>query len=164
MMKNAPAILIILLSTIFIIIAQSAFAQRQIEEKWREVFVTIDSKKVPVKTIDGLVLGVMEQRGFAFYEDGSVATITAWLIYESQGRNTQYSGYVLYSFRDGATQMARFEGGGDAIGKQKGNFTFIKGTGKYDGIQGSGTFTAEGFPPKADLYVDVDAQYTISKK
>ena len=155
---------LLLTASVLWIVACQVFAEDQVKTKWREVFVTIDSQNVPVKTMDGLVLGVMEQRGFAFYEDDSVAAITAWLTYESHGRNTQYSGYVLYSFRDGATQFARFEGDGDAIGKQKGKFTFIRGTGRFEGISGGGTFTAVGFPPKADLYVDVEAQYTIRKK
>jgi hypothetical protein len=153
-----------LTASILMIITQSAIAENQFKTKWREVFVTIESRSIPVKNMEGLALGIMEQRGFAFYEDGSVATITAWLTYESHGQNTKYNGYVLYSFRDGATQIARFEGGGDAIGKQKGHFNFIKGTKQFDGIKGGGTFTAEGFPPKADLYVDVKAEYSIVKK
>lgn len=163
-MKKGWLILFVIGITFLTFLTEPVFAREKVKTKWREAFVTINSHNVPVKSVDGLGLGVMEQRGFAFYEDGSVSTITAWLTYESQGRNTQYSGYVLYSFRDGATQLARFEGDGDAVGKQKGKFTFIKGTGKFEGIKGGGTFTAEGFPPKADLYVDVEAEYTIQKK
>jgi hypothetical protein len=135
-----------------------------VSKKWREVFVTVDGHSIPIRPIEGLVLGVMEQRGFAFYEDGEVATLTAWLTYETEGRNTTYKGYAVYTFPDGATQMVRFDGGGDPIGKQKGTFTFTKGTGRFQNIEGGGTFAGEGFTPKADPYLDAQGQYTIPKR
>lgn len=145
-----------------------AFAQEStvntVEVKWREAFVTVENTRMEVPSVKGYTLGVMEQRGFAFYENDEVATINAWLTYESKGRDAVYRGYLLYTFRDGATQVAHFDGAGDVVGTQRGTFTFIKGTGRFEGIQGGGTFTAEGFPPKADLYVDAQGKYTLPKK
>lgn len=109
------------------------------------------------------VVGVMEQRGFTFYEDDIVTTITAWLIYESHGRNTQYSGYVLYTFRDGATQFVSFEGDGDAIGKQKGKFTFIKGTDRFEGIKAAAHSLQKDFPLKL-TYTLTSKHSTQSRK
>lgn len=135
-----------------------------VQKRWREVFVTVENHTMPVKALEGHAVGVMEQRGFAFYDGGEVATIHAWLTYESKGQRTDYRGYIVYRFRDGATQTATFEGAGDPVGMQQGKFSFVKGTDRFEGIKGSGTFTAEGFPPKADLYVDAEASYTLPKK
>ena len=129
--------------------------------QWREVFVTTASHTMSPEGIEGRRFGVMQQRGMAFYQDGTVSRLDAWLTYESDYGNTKYRGLVLYTFPDGATQAADFEGEGAAVGRQKGTFTFINGTGRFEGIKGGGTFTAVGVSREADLYVDVKAKYTV---
>jgi hypothetical protein len=49
-----------------------------------------------------------------------VATVNAWLTYESKGPNANYRGYVVHRFCDGATQTATFEDSRDPVGLQKG--------------------------------------------
>jgi hypothetical protein len=92
-----------------------------------------------------------------------VATVNAWLTYESKGPNANYRGYVVHRFCDGATQTATFEDSRDPVGLQKGQLRFIRGTARFEGIRGSGMFTAKGFPPHADLYVDAEASYSLPK-
>jgi len=99
--------------------------------------------------------------GFAFYEDGQVATIQAWLTFERSGPITSYSGYAVYDFTDGSTKVARLEGTGDPGGEQQGSFTIQSGSGRFKGITGEGNFVGHGFAPYGDIYVDVTARYLL---
>jgi hypothetical protein len=51
------------------VIAQEG-AGPAVHKKWREVFVTVENRTMPVKGLEGHTIGIMEQRGFAFREGG----------------------------------------------------------------------------------------------
>lgn len=151
-----------LLITILILISPlslAADAERPIQ--WREGFVTVDADLREVEGHEGHAVGLMQQRGFAFYEDGDVATVNAWLTFERSGAETNYRGYAVYTFMDGTTKTGRFIGTGDPRGKQTGKFTIEGGSGRYEGITGEGTFTGRAFPPQGDIYLDVHGTYSI---
>ncbi|RQD56042.1 MAG: hypothetical protein D5R98_10245 [Desulfonatronovibrio sp. MSAO_Bac4] len=103
----------------------------------------------------------MQQRGFAFYEDEEVATVSTWLTFERSGAKTNYRGYAIYAFPDGATKIGSFIGTGDPRGEQAGQFTLEGGTGRYEGITGQGSFSGQGFPPHGDIYLDVSGTYSL---
>ncbi len=128
---------------------------------WREALVTIDSELRPIEGHERHAVGVMSQRGFAFYGDGEVATLNAWLTFERSGPETSYVGYAVYMFQDGSTKVARFTGTGDPAGQQTGEFTLRAGTGRYEGVSGEGRFTGRGFPPHGDIYLDVEGTYSL---
>ena len=128
---------------------------------WREAFVTIDVELREIKGYTGHTVGLMHQRGFAFYEDGQVATVKAWITFERSGAETSYRGYAVYAFPDGASKVGRFTGTGDPRGEQSGQFTLDSGTGRYGGISGQGRFFGHGFPPHGDIYLDVVGTYSI---
>ena len=130
--------------------------------QWQETFVTVDSDIRPVEGQEGHALGVMQQRGFAFYENGEIASVDVLLTFERRGGVTQYTGYAIYDFGDGTTKVGRFEGRGDPAGEQAGEFTFESGTGRYAGIQGDGTFTGTGYPPHGDIVLKVRGSYSLA--
>ncbi len=133
--------------------------ERPIE--WREAFVTVDADMQEVEGHDGHAVGLMHQRGFAFYEDEEVETVNAWLTFERSGAETNYRGYAVYTFPDGATKIGSFTGTGDPRGEQSGQFTLEGGTGRYEGITGQGRFSGHGFPPHGDIYLDVSGAYSL---
>lgn len=135
---------------------------------WREVFVTVDSDMQDVKEYKGHALGMMRQRGFAFYGTGredkeETAVVNVLLNFERSGGKTSYLGYAVYRFDDGSTKVGRFDGQGDPGGLQSGEFELVKGTGRFEGISGEGTFEGRGFPPYGDIYLDVQGTYSISE-
>lgn len=152
---------IILILPISCILFLSPEAKGETEINWKEAFVTIESDMNPIEGHEGHFIGIMHQRGFAFYEDGETATVKAWLTFERSGPETSYSGYAVYEFLDGTTKVARLEGSGDPRGKQTGEFAFKGGTGRFEGISGSGDFQGQGFPPHGDIYVNVTGSYSL---
>lgn len=64
----------IIIQFLVILLASSTIhAEEKIQ--WRETFVTVDSDIRPVNGHEGHALGVLQQRGFAFYENKD----EAWL-------------------------------------------------------------------------------------
>ena len=98
--------------------AHPSLAGEEREIAWREAFVTVDVALEPIEGHEGHALGLMRQRGFAFYQDGDIATVNAWITFERSGSETRYRGYAIYRFPDGATKVGRFTGGGDPAGRQ----------------------------------------------
>ena len=129
--------------------------------EWREAFVTVDADLREIEGHAGHAVGVMQQRGFAFYDDGQVAKVNAWITFERSGAETSYRGYAVYAFPDGASKVGRFTGAGDPRGEQSGQFTIEGGTGRYEGITGQGSFSGRGFPPHGDIYLDVSGTYSL---
>ncbi len=130
--------------------------------QWREAFVTVDVQMEQIDSLDGQAIGMMRQRGFAFYDNDEIAAVEVWLTFERSGPETQYSGYAVYKFQDDTTKVGRFSGSGDPRGVQTGKFTFKKGTGRFEGITGQGVFTGQGFPPHGDIVLDVEGTYSLS--
>jgi len=113
------------LAAVILLTVFCGFAYSEETVRWRESLVTVEKNEVAVKADKGRRLGVMEQRGSAFYENGDVATLNAWLTYDVKIGKTTYEGYVLYRFSDGSIQVARIEGRGKTLGKRTGSFTFV---------------------------------------
>lgn len=131
--------------------------------QWREAFVTTESEVAPVEGHDGHYVGMSQQRGFAFHEDGDVATVNVSLTFERSGPRTRYRGYAVYRFADGSTKVGYFTGRGDPVGAQEGEFRFEGGTGRFAGIRGEGSFSGHAFPPQGDIYLDVEGVYSLSQ-
>jgi hypothetical protein len=89
-----------------------------------------------------------------------------WFTYENIRGDGTYKGEVVYTFKDGSTKRGKIEGAGKVPGEQKGTLSYLSGTRRFEGIQGSGTFTAvtpfstEG----SETYVDATAKFTASSK
>ncbi len=160
--RNATAESYSLLITILVLISPlSLMADAERPIQWREGFVTVDVDLREVEGHEGHAVGLMRQRGFAFYDNGDVATVNVWLTFERSGGETNYRGYAVYTFIDGTTKTGRFIGTGDPRGEQTGDFTIEGGSGRYEGITGKGTFTGRAFPPQGDIYLDVRGTYSI---
>jgi len=56
-------------------------------------------------------------------------------------------GYDEVTFRDGDRAYATWEGKLLGKGRGEGRWTWIKGTGKYEGIKGGGTWVFQSVPP-----------------
>jgi hypothetical protein len=64
-------------------------------------------------------------------------------------------GYGVETDKDGDKTISAWEGKPIAEGQWKGTWTFKKGTGKYEGVKGSGTWTSYNLAPQQS-YVEVE--------
>ena len=108
------------------------------------------------------------------FEDGEKAKqIFRGTVDSNRGKGT-FQGYSLVTFEDGATIISTMEGTfeipkGGKLPVSKGKGKYIKGTGRFHGIEGTLSFTAKQTKPyggeyKAEQESDVTVNYTLPKK
>ena len=129
---------------------------------------------IPILDNPGHIVGIFERQGEVEFENGEKATqILRGTIDINRGKGT-FQGYSLFTFEDGSTTIAKVEGThGIPSGKKlpishvKGKY--IKGTGRYQGIEGKVAFEGKQVKPyggehKADMEVEGTVEYTLPKK
>jgi hypothetical protein len=127
---------------------------------------------IPVADVDKHVVGTYERRGLAIFENGEVAAYQTIGTYDFVDYNGPFHGYSTMTYKDGSTTVAKY----DATMTQEsgkmptfmGKGEYLKGTGKYEGIKGTISFTGEYITPynektKGDIVVDNKASYTLPK-
>ena len=129
---------------------------------------------VMVPDMKGHIIGVLERRGVAIYENWETAAYHSQLTFESiRGQGGSFSGYADLLFADGSTTIAKVKGTVPEVkGKKiiKGTGDYIKGTGRYKGIKGKLSFSGKYVTPytkdttKADMVAEVTSTYTLPKK
>ncbi len=130
----------------------------------------------PVGDVKGHVVGFYSRRGLAFFENGEVATFSNRGSFDSTKGKSSYQGYNLYTYEDGSTTIGTVQGTltpieGTKQRSAKGTQKFIKGTGRFEGIKGSGTHTGTQVMRYSkekgilgDAYFDVTNTYTLPSK
>lgn len=128
---------------------------------------------VPISDIKGHIIGVMERRGVAIYENWETAAYHSQIIFDSiEGQGATFSGYANLSFADGSTSISKFTGAAPEVkGKKiiKGTGDYIKGTGRFEGIKGKLSFSGKYVTPytedttKGDVVLEVTSTYNLPK-
>jgi len=135
-----------------------------------EYVTTVQTLKVP--DVEGHTIHLVETKGI-----GSNEKWGAYLIYQTYTMdliNVQgtHQGYAHATFPDGSTMDWKFEGKTQAavavksspviVGSptSEGTSTYIKGTGKFQGIQGRATYKVYALGP-GQFYVDAEGEYTL---
>ena len=139
--------------------------------------------KVKVKLTKFIVITKWEQKEvgdvkdhfLVHYEAKDISSDGRFIYYKSaQGDYVKgvgpHRGYNEVVDREGGTFFNKYEGmttnekspEGKSIKRVKGTYTYTKGTGKYEGIQGGGTYygTVIG---KGIISMDVEGEYVIKK-
>ena len=99
---------------------------------------------VKVSDLEGAVIGVMDRKGLSMFENGDIATTTCRGTFDTK---KGFQGYSSLTFEDGSTIVLSWKGPTSRVppGGKYGGFTaafeYAKGTGRFKGIKGSGTFT-----------------------
>jgi hypothetical protein len=128
---------------------------------------------VPVPDVENHFIGEQERRGVAIFENGETAAYHMWNTWDFiSGQGGPFRGYSTLSFADGSTSMIRFEGTstGEKLWSSKGTGEYIKGTGRFEGINGNVTFTNKLLTPytkdetKGDMIIEATGTYTLPKK
>ena len=146
-------------------------------ESWaEEMNFTIDSyvikvESVPLGDAEGHVLMLGERRGVANFEDGSVAAYHTSFICDVSKMTGPCEGYSDLTFADKSQTFSKWKlTVGIPEGKQlpafKGTGNWIKGTGKYDGMEGGFSFSGFYLTPynevtKGDQVVKVTGSFKL---
>jgi hypothetical protein len=128
---------------------------------------------IEVGDVPGHIIFTAELAGISSCDDGSVATTSE----KGMGDVTKGSGksqaYELVTFEDGSTQWVKTQNTITAnpdgkTARWEGTFEYTKGTGRFEGIQGGGTFIGKRLAPVpgagAQYYSDSTGTYTLPPK
>ena len=130
----------------------------------------------PVPDVKGHAVGVIEKRGVAIFENGETAAYHTRLTFDSiKGQGGSFWGYCDYTFADGSTRILKYQGTitlppGEKLRSFKGEGKYIKGTGRFEGIEGKVSFKGKYITPytkdktKGDTVIEVTSTHTLPKK
>ena len=125
---------------LFLAVAPGSPAQER-SDSGDFAFMTTSSEEMPLS--DGRVLTRVVQSGMVFADDSSspidrtATTCTGSMVMDASARATVVSGHCDGVDADGDVWTAWY--GGDQDG---GDWGFMGGTGKFEGVEGRGTFSA----------------------
>jgi hypothetical protein len=141
--------------------------------KCRETAHIVKVHIIEVGDVPGHIIGVGEQAGVLSCDDGSIATTSTKTRadYTKGSGNTQ--AYQLATYEDGSSTWTKAEltvtaNPDGKTARWEGTLEYIKGTGRFEGIQGSGTFTGKRLAPMpgvgAQSLSDSTNTYTLPSK
>jgi hypothetical protein len=138
--------------------------------KGRSVYHFLKIERIEVGDVPGHVIGVAEHRGLMSLDTGEVATHIGRLTLDYTNGSGTFQGYNLVTFEDGSTKIFKAQGRTTAqpsgVSTFEAAYTYLKGTGRFEGIQGAGSFTGKRIAPltpgaSADCYLDFTETYTL---
>jgi hypothetical protein len=129
---------------------------------------------IPILDTPGHIVGLFERQGDVLFEDGEKAKqILRGTIDFNQGKGTFHS-YSIFTFDDGSTTVVRNEGTfeippGGKLPVSEGKGKYIKGTGRFQGIEGTVSIKGKQTKPyggeyKGDQEIEATATYTLPSK
>ena len=141
--------------------------------KGRYVYHFFKVERIEVGDVPGHLIGVADGRGLVSSDTGEVATQLTKLLFDYTNGSGPFQAYNLITYEDGSTKISKVQGRTTAqasgVSTFEGTYTFIKGTGRFEGIQGTGSFTGKRTAPltpggPAECYLDFTETYTLSAR
>ena len=138
--------------------------------KGRYVYHFFKVERIEVGDVPGHLIGVADGRGLVSSDTGEVATQLTKLLFDYTNGSGPFQAYNLISYEDGSTKISKVQGRTTAqasgVSTFEGTYTFIKGTGRFEGIQGSASFSGKRTAPltpggPAECYLDFTETYTL---
>jgi hypothetical protein len=135
----------------------------------RRVQGTLSVETVPVGDTDGHVIGVVAFSGLTFFAGGAIAPHPNVSTFDLTDGAGPHQGYVVHRFDDGSTSTEHYQGAvriDATTGRSvvEGSFTCTGGTGRFAGLQGSGTYRGERLGDLATgayVYIDFTGSCTV---
>ena len=116
-----------------------------------------------VADVDGHAMNLLEAKGMSFSEKWGPCLLVLRVVQDYTKGVGPYEGYIHYTYSDGSTITIKIKGEGKAAGpgaKGEGTWTYLKGTGEFEGIQGGGTREYWVLGP-GQWYADAKGEYTL---
>jgi hypothetical protein len=148
--------------------ATQSLAQEKVKVKFRAFAVVTKMERFELDDTEGHVVSILENKGVT--SDGKFVRYFTSRSDLIKGNGT-LSGYGKYvEVKDGDAMFLKYDGTVSTTkspeGKLKitfkGNYSYTKGTGKYENIQGGGTFSG-GYIGQGIMSVEVEGEYFIKK-
>ena len=125
-----------------------------------------------VEDVSDHIIALYEHTGGGFSETGDLASVTERGTLDYIKGNGTSQGYIRLTFEDGSTIDTKFQNTtrADPSGKGmrfEGTSTILQGTGRWAGIQGTGSHTGRRLVPLAGgtpIFVDLTLTYTLPPK
>jgi len=161
-------LLFVTMASVLALCATASLAQEKVEVKMRAYAVVTEMERFEVGDTEGHFISILQNKGVS--SDGKFVRYFTTRSDLIKGNGT-LSGYGQYvEVKDGDAIFLKFDGSVSTIkspeGKLKitfkGPYSYTKGTGKYENLQGGGTFSG-GYIGKGIMYVDVEGEYSIKK-
>jgi len=130
---------------------------------------------IAVPDVERHSVALYERRGVVIYENGETAAYHTRGTADNIKGLGSFHGYSDIVLKDGSTQIFEYTGTttlapGEKQRTMKGEGKYIKGTGRFEGIQGLTSFIGKYVTPytkdttKGDAVIDVTTTYTMPKK
>jgi len=135
--------------------------------KWRSVWYRLKSESVNVPGEEGWVMSVFEDKGILTVLQGSklmdgVAGVNVLSAEANTKTGTGFGhGVILFTDRDGDKMYWAWESKMEK-GISSGPITVLRGTGKFEGLKGKGTWSAVFVAPN-QFYVDWEGELELRR-
>jgi hypothetical protein len=139
----------------------------------KSIAITTKDENIKVNDVPGHILGLSISEGLAFFENGEIAKVRSHTIYDSTpGKGSELIIYNIWTFEDGSTVTNKGQRSlvpdKSGIRTAKSTSEFIKGTGRFEGIKGSGSATGKNFLASegdaSRVFSDFTWTYTLPPK
>ncbi len=141
--------------------------------KGKSISTVTKDERIQVNDVPGHILGLQIVEGLAFFENGEIAKIRSHSFFDFMpGKGSHSISYNIWTFEDGSTVANRTDRlmVPDKSGSLAAKVTseFIKGTGRFEGIKGTGAATGKNFLARdgeaARVFSDFTWTYTLPGK
>ena len=127
-----------------------AVAGEKVKIKAHGAMLNVKWEQIEVGDEEGHVIGIYESKGIAFDEITGARSAERGIgmldINPKTGLVTS-RGYGVTTNKDGDKTVRKVEGKAVGKGHSEGVWTYVKGTGKYEGIKGGGTWSSYSLAP-----------------
>jgi len=164
---------IVAVGILAVVVAPPLAGAETIKEKNRTVYHMTKVEVIPVGDVPGHIIAIADARGLVFIEGGEVLAFSNKIWFDVTNGSGPHWAYFINTFPDGSTRVGNAQGTTTALPSKEstfeGTFTLIKGTGRWEEIQGEGTYTGRRLAPltpggPADSYMDSTWTYTLPSR
>jgi len=131
-------------------------------------------ERVKVPPLEGVIIGVMDRKGLSIFDNGEIATTSCRGTFDTK---KGFQGYSSIAFEDGSTLVLSWKGPTTQSRPAGGKYweyglavEFVQGTGRFEGVKGSGTYVGkapqwdEDYKAKGFTYYKFTGEYTLPAK
>jgi len=149
--------------------SMSLAGAESINHKGRTVYHFNKVEVIKVGDVSGHIVGVAEGSGLNSLDNGEVAAYSNKITFDYVDGSGTFEGYGVNTYEDGSVTVVKAQGTttalpGGKVSLFKGTYSFLKGTGRFEGIKGSGSLTGKRIVPigaGAECFMDTTETYTL---
>ena len=111
----------------------------------RLISTTIKAEVNKVNDVNEHYIGTYIRKGLMLHDNGEVASEVNHGIVDMVNGIEKWEGYCEQTFKDGSMMVMKYQGRGANDKILEASFEFVKGTGRFEGLKGKGTFSGGDF-------------------